>query len=144
MADANEQFIEPTRTGRLLVVAGAFVYLAICFAVYFATHWLIVPVGASASCNELTWSIAGLAAIGAVMFWYACEALWSGWRVWSSRQLPAPGTRVLFRTLVRRGPRVRAHAAIKMTGGLLVMIAIAWVLASQPIHQLLTAPCGHP
>jgi hypothetical protein len=138
--DGDAEYIEPTLGQRLLAIAEDLAFLPIMGVAAYGAHWLIVPACATPLCDDLSWHVALFAGFGCAVSWFAFELLRTGWRSWRSGQFPPPGTRVIFRTGVLRGPWVRWNAGVSMALGAAAFAWVAWALATH--YQYLLAPCG--
>jgi len=136
------EFIDPTWQDRLWDLARmAAIYLSI-LGVGLLAYRLILPARPDYLCVQLVQYAAGFIALGAWMFFGALWYLWIGWQAWNRQVFPQPGSRLLFRTPIRRGAQARVTAAMHFLVGASLLALIAWLLATEPALWTLAAPCA--
>ena len=116
------EYVEPTPRGRTrILIEIAVVAVMVSAAVVASSAIKSLPV-----CEVLPWT--ALLFSAAALFCLAVAALLirTLWCMLSARQYPLPGASVLFRTRVRRGPRLMLDAAALVLGaaGLIWLVAV--------------------
>lgn len=124
----NEQYLEPTRRGRIAVLSVIAVAALVSILVYCVAPLLMAPLSATPSlCDELAgyrrlmqWISLLLVAPG---IWLALY----GRRILKSGQSPPPDAWVLHRVLVKRGAHVTRVGVLLVVIGVVVTLLPAYV-----------------
>lgn len=129
-------FIEPTTKSRLKVA----LFVALCLVFVAATHvfWprFMQHIQALPLCDQLPWLQAILIAFYLFSPFTAIVLIRHARKIFSSNQVPPPGTLVFFRTPIRRGRTAALHAyasiavAVSAIAIPLFFVAKAWPTVS--------------